>query len=46
MFYFIFEKKRVGEGQRERVTENPKQTPTWGSNSQTMRSRPKPKSEV
>ena len=46
---FIFERDRewAGEGQRERETQNPKQTPdsellapspTWGSNLQTMRS--------
>ncbi|EJW90164.1 hypothetical protein EVA_21729, partial [gut metagenome] len=41
------ERARVGEGQRERETQNPKQAPgselsaqssTWGLNSQTMRS--------
>ena len=47
---FIFERERQsvsGGGQRERETQNPKQTPgselsaqslTWGSNSQTARS--------
>ena len=44
-----------GEGQRERETQNPKQapgsdlsaqSPTRGSNSQTVRSRPEPKSDA
>ena len=42
----------MGEGQRKRKTENPKQSPgseliaqspTWGSNPQTVRSGPEPK---
>ena len=44
---FIFERVPVGEGQRERETENPKQAPgselsaqslTWGLNSRAVRS--------
>ena len=44
-----------GEGQRERETQNPKQalgselsaqSPTWGSNPQTVRSCPEPKSDA
>ena len=47
------DRARVGEGQRERETRNQKQapdselsaqSPTWGSNSQTVRLWPKPKS--
>ena len=46
---------QAGEGQRERETQNPKQapgsepsarSPTWGSNSRTMRSRPEQKSDA
>ena len=45
----------AGKGQKERETRNPKQapgsepsaqSPTWGSNSQTMRSWPEPKSDA
>ena len=54
---FIFDRDRaqVGEGQREKETRNPKQapgselsaqSPTQGSNSQTTRSWPEPKSEA
>ena len=40
------------KGQTERETEDPKQvpltalSPTWGSNSRTVRSRPEPKSDT
>ena len=55
--YFEGERDKVwaGEGQRERETQNPKQTsgselsaqsPTRGSNSQTVRSWPEPKSDA
>ena len=46
---------QAGEGQTGRETQNPKQDPgselsarslTWGSNSQTVRSRPEPKSNT
>ena len=49
------ERVKAGEGQRERETQNPKQAPDselsaqslmWGSNSQTMRSWPQPKSDA
>ena len=47
MFIYFWERVWVGEGQRERETQNPKQgpgsklstqSPTWGSNSGTVRS--------
>ena len=50
---FIFEEGK--EGQTEKETQNPKQAPgfelsaqslMWGSNSQTMKSRPEPKSDA
>ena len=55
--YFEGERDRVqaGEGQRQRETQNLKQTPvselsaqspTWGSNSQTVRSSPELKSDT
>ena len=49
------DRARVGKGQRERETQNPKQalgseslaqSPTRGSNSQTGRSWPEPKSDA
>ena len=56
---FIFERERdrlqMGEGQREREIQNPKQAPgsrlsvqnpMWGLNLQTARSRPEPKSDA
>ena len=54
---FIFERDRVwtGQGQRERETQNSKQasgselsvqSPTRGSNTQTVRSWPEPKSDA
>ena len=59
MFIHFWERERhrlwVGEGQRERETQNPKQvpdselsawTPTWGSNSWTARSWPELKSDA
>ena len=45
----------MGEGQRKRESQKPKQapgselsaqSPKWGSNSQTVRSRPEPKLEA
>ena len=57
MFTFDSVRDRAGvrEGQRERETQNPKQapgselsaqSPTWGSNSQSTRSWPEPKSDA
>ena len=55
-FLFIFERQNASrEEQRERETQNLKQataselsaqSPTWGSNSGTVRSRPEPKSDA
>ena len=55
MFLLLRDRARAGEGQRDRETQNPKQAPgsdlsaqslTRGSNSQTTRSWPEPKSDV
>ena len=56
VYLFLRERQSVmGEGQRERETQNPKQTPgselsaqspARGSNPQSVRSRPEPKSDT
>ena len=57
IYLFLIDRDRVraGEGQREGETQNPKQapgsepsaqSPTWGSNSQTVRSGPELKSDA
>ena len=56
MFIYLWETESVsGEGQRERETQNPKQTrdsklsvqsPMWGSNPQTVRAWPEQKPRV
>ena len=54
-YLFIFGRVQLGEGQRERETQNPKQapgsaqsaqSPTRGSNSRTVRSWPEPKPDA
>ena len=55
MFIFEGERTHMGEGQRERETQNWKQvlgselsaqSPAWSSNSRAMSSRPEPKSDA
>ena len=55
IYFWDRDRARAGEGQRERETQNPKQAPgselsaqrpIWGSNSQTRRSWPEPKSDA
>ena len=55
VYLFLRDREWAGEEQRERETQNPKQvpgselsaqSPSWGSNPQTVRSWPEPKSDL